>query len=174
MYRVYQDDKPADCFHHNIIDKSWNNSLFKTKREAEIYAFHWCYPMGLEYAKKHAPKMELNKKYDYSMSEFPIWMMIKEEEIQDLTIQDFEKFKLGDLINYLLEIQKKHGSDLEIEFLMGNLYCSYSHEADDEYGKLSYINTNEYEHRVHQGLGKYKITQHKATKIQIDVYRKEN
>lgn len=93
--------------------------------------------------------------------------------MKNLTIQDFEKFKLGDLINYLLEIQKKHGSDLEIEFLMGNLYCSCGHEADDEYGKLSYINTNEYTTRKHLGLSKFKTTQHKATKIQIDVYRKD-
>jgi len=67
LFQVFQNGKPADCFGYPEMDKSWNNSTFQTKREAEIYAFHWAYPYSNEECEKNAPEMEIGKEYEYSM-----------------------------------------------------------------------------------------------------------
>lgn len=74
-YQVFQNDKP--CAEYGI--KGWDVDTFKTKREAEIFAYHWAYPYGYDECVKTAPPMEIGKPYDYSMtSEASVLMTIKE------------------------------------------------------------------------------------------------
>jgi hypothetical protein len=40
VFQVFEDGKPADCFHH-YVDKSWNKSSFATFEEAVDYANNW-------------------------------------------------------------------------------------------------------------------------------------
>ena len=77
-YQVFEDGTPADCNHCNVIGEAWITSIFENKRDAEIYAFMWAFPISKKSAAVNAPEMEINKEYDYSMCEFPVMMMIKE------------------------------------------------------------------------------------------------
>lgn len=80
MYQVFQDGKSADFHGFPLLSKSgiWKSSIFKTKREAEIYAFMWAYGYNYDESIKNAPIMELGKNYNFSMCEIPVLMMIKE------------------------------------------------------------------------------------------------
>lgn len=40
----------------------------------------WAYPFSKEEAEKAATEMELDKEYDYGMSEFPVMMKISKEK----------------------------------------------------------------------------------------------
>lgn len=81
MYRVYQDDKPADSKHFpRLRYNCWSNSLFENKREAEVYACLWAYPVSREEAEVNAPYMENGVKYDFGMTEFPVYMSVRWEE----------------------------------------------------------------------------------------------
>ena len=73
MYTVYENGKP--CSEYKIGD--WTNDTFNTKREAEIFAYMWAYPVNYEVASKNAPEFELNRPYDLSMCEESILMEIK-------------------------------------------------------------------------------------------------
>jgi len=73
-YRVFEAGKR--CKEHNI--KGWDVDTFDTKREAEIFAYHWAYPVLREDAVENADVMEFNKEYDYSISEYPVMMKIEE------------------------------------------------------------------------------------------------
>ena len=73
-YRVFEAGNR--CKEHNI--KGWDVDTFDTKREAEIFAYHWAYPVLREDAVENADVMELNKEYDYSISEYPVMMKIEE------------------------------------------------------------------------------------------------
>jgi hypothetical protein len=74
MFRVFQNDKSANSKSYPSIGLGlgWDNSDFKTKREAEVYAFHWAYPISKSGAIEFAPTMELNVKYNYSQCEMHI------------------------------------------------------------------------------------------------------
>ena len=39
-YQVFDNDKPADCRHHNV-HSSWNNSTFDSLEKASCYADKW-------------------------------------------------------------------------------------------------------------------------------------
>lgn len=73
-YRVFEAGKR--CKDHNV--KGWETDTFDTKREAEIFAFHWAYPMPYKACVEFATNMDLNVEYDYSTSEFPVMMKIEE------------------------------------------------------------------------------------------------
>jgi hypothetical protein len=73
MYVVYQDGKR--CSEYGIA--GWENDAFATKRQAEIYAFHWAYPFTREEAEVGAPTMEVGREYDYSTCEIPVMMKIE-------------------------------------------------------------------------------------------------
>lgn len=83
-YIVYQDGK--HCSEYRF--KGWDVDSFNTKREAEIFAYHWAYPG--DYANKvfEAPEMVIGKEYDYSMGNCPVMMMI-EIEYDDEYLYDF-------------------------------------------------------------------------------------
>lgn len=70
MYCVYEAGKR--CSEHKINE---------TKREAEVFAYHWAYPMPLDACEREATEMELGKEYDYSMCEFPVMMKIEEVDV---------------------------------------------------------------------------------------------
>lgn len=75
MFRVFEGDKRCDD--HNI--SGWvGKDTFSLKRNAEVYAFMWAYPISQTEAEACAPQMEIGKNYDYSMSEFPLYMRIEE------------------------------------------------------------------------------------------------
>lgn len=42
-YQVFDGGKPADCNYHNTHD-SWDNSVFNTFEEAQVYARKWLGP----------------------------------------------------------------------------------------------------------------------------------
>lgn len=73
-YRVYQDGKR--CSDYNI--KGWNVDTFNTKREAEVFAILWAYPVTRRFAFKNSPSMEIGVEYNYSNCEFPVMMKIEE------------------------------------------------------------------------------------------------
>ena len=73
MYRVFENE--IRCNEHKISE--WGKDTFESKREAEVYAYYWAYPVTKIQAEKYAPKMEIGKSYNYSMSEFPILMKIE-------------------------------------------------------------------------------------------------
>jgi hypothetical protein len=77
-YTVCEDDKPATMAPNTF--KCWEIATFDTKREAEIYAYLWCYPVTRDVAEKEAPQMKIGVAYDYGMFEVPVWMKIVEEE----------------------------------------------------------------------------------------------
>lgn len=78
MFIVYQDGKR--CSEYKI--KGWSVDSFDTKREAEIFAYHWAYPYSYQDCVDLAPCMTLGKEYDYTMAKgFPVMMKI--EEIKD-------------------------------------------------------------------------------------------
>ena len=77
MYQVFQDNIPADGAHFNLKKPEWQKSIFNEKRDAEVYAYIWAYDVSIEDAKKYAPNMEINKDYNFSTCEFPIYMKIK-------------------------------------------------------------------------------------------------
>lgn len=78
-FYVYQNNKPAVM--EDSKYKRWHSNKFETKREAEIYAFLWAYPVTLHEAITYAPTMELNIEYDYSSWEPRTFLMkITKEE----------------------------------------------------------------------------------------------
>ena len=82
MFYVYENNQPAILRNSktNELVKGWDNNGFETKREAEIYAYHWAYPMPYEECKATAPEMELNVDYNYSMAtDFQVLMKIVEQ-----------------------------------------------------------------------------------------------
>lgn len=74
MYRVFENGKPTS--EYGI--KGWEVDTFETKREAEVHAFHWAYPMPKSSAEEFAPEMDIGVEYDYSQCEFPLLMSIEE------------------------------------------------------------------------------------------------
>ncbi len=73
-YRVFENGCRCRDFHI----KTWDQDTFQTKREAEIHAYRWAYPVTRSTAEIQAPPMELNKAYNYSTCEFPVLMEIRE------------------------------------------------------------------------------------------------
>lgn len=59
-YQVFDNDKPADCYHHSVSD-TWNRSKFNTLKEARQYAMNW---LGRFWAPDF--QLEPNTPYDYS------------------------------------------------------------------------------------------------------------
>jgi len=60
LFQVFDNDRPADCFNHEV-HKSWEQSKFKTFDEALEYARNW-----LGYPEGDIPPLELNVPWDYS------------------------------------------------------------------------------------------------------------
>ena len=82
-FQVYQDGIPADSNSRQYIKngKGWDNSVFDTFEEANIYAVLWARPYDLQMAQvasKNYLKMEINSPIDMSYCEFPIMMEIRE------------------------------------------------------------------------------------------------
>lgn len=73
-FTVYEADKPAIIG----LGPRWRNATFDTKRDAEVYAYCWAYPVTKEFAEKNAPEMTPGEDYDYGMYEVPVWMRIEE------------------------------------------------------------------------------------------------
>lgn len=65
MFTVFDNGKPADCFHHKV-HPSWKQSTFNTFEEALEYARKWLAPMGGSYDGKEGVVLEVNTPYDYS------------------------------------------------------------------------------------------------------------
>lgn len=83
MFQVLQDGKP--CREYTI--SGWDIDTFETKKEAEIFAHLWAYPIDKETAKEWSDKrgeMELNKEYDMSMGGPDCPVMMKIVEIHSL------------------------------------------------------------------------------------------
>lgn len=75
MFRVFEGGKRCDD--HQI--PGWvGKDTFSLKRNAEVYAFAWAYPVSLSAAEQLAPEMEIGVEYDYSTSEHPVMMKIEE------------------------------------------------------------------------------------------------
>lgn len=75
MYRVFEGGKRCDD--HNI--PGWiGKDTFSLKRNAEVYAFMWAYPVSQSEAEVSAPEMTVGQSYDYSVCEFPVLMSIEE------------------------------------------------------------------------------------------------
>lgn len=80
-YQVLQNGITADTKGYpEITLECWNNSKFDTKREAEIYAYIWAYPVSVEEAIEIAPEMEINKEYDYSMGGYVSMSIIEVDQ----------------------------------------------------------------------------------------------
>lgn len=81
MFYVYENNQPAILRSKDTNEpvEGWNNNGFETKREAEVYAYQWAYPVSKAEAEQEATEMEIGKPYDYSMGEFPIMMQIMEQ-----------------------------------------------------------------------------------------------
>lgn len=79
-YAVFCNGKPASTKGFKTLARGlgWDNHIFPTKREAEIYAYKWAYPVTDWADLENVPAMELNKRYDYSMGDDPVWMEIKQ------------------------------------------------------------------------------------------------
>jgi len=73
MFVCYQDGKRCSSYGYS----SWEQDSFDRKEDAERYCFNWAYPHG--HYDHIAPQMDVGVEYDYSMSEFPVMMSIKEE-----------------------------------------------------------------------------------------------
>ena len=78
MFVVYENN--VRCSELNV--KGWDVDSFKSKREAEIFAFMWAFPFTKEEAEMSAPDMEIGKDYDMSMSDCLVNMKI--EYLHDL------------------------------------------------------------------------------------------
>lgn len=79
-YQVFENDTPADSAHTRVgKGMGWDSSIFDTKRDAEIYAYLWCYQCSLEDATKLAPVMNIGELYQMSLYEGG--MQIKEIEV---------------------------------------------------------------------------------------------
>ena len=78
MYRVFQNG--VRCDDHQI--KGWcGKDTFSLKRNAEVYAYMWAYPVSQSDAERYAPEMDIGVEYDYNMfSEGSVFMKIEEEE----------------------------------------------------------------------------------------------
>lgn len=64
MFQVLENGKPADSNSFNLKkNNGWDCSIFEKKREAEVYAYTWCFPCSKQKALNEAPEMELDKKY---------------------------------------------------------------------------------------------------------------
>lgn len=75
MFVVYEDEKR--CSEYKI--NGWEVGSFETKREAEVFAYLWAYPVSKSDAESNAPPMDLGKEYDYSIVHgFPVMMKIEE------------------------------------------------------------------------------------------------
>lgn len=77
MFRVFQNG--VRCDGHNI--PGWvGKDTFTLKRNAEVYAYMWAYPVSMADAELNAPEMVIGKEYDFSMYEdcMPILMQIEE------------------------------------------------------------------------------------------------
>lgn len=74
MYVVYQDGKR--CSEYKISD--WKEDTFATKREAEVFAFAWAYPVPFAQCEEFAPEMDVGVEYDYSIGEEQVLMKIEE------------------------------------------------------------------------------------------------
>lgn len=72
MFVVYENNVRCSEFKFS----GWDIDSFKSKREAEIFAFMWAYPFTKEEAEMSAPSMELGKDYDFSMCEVPVNMKV--------------------------------------------------------------------------------------------------
>lgn len=72
MFQVFQNQKP--CSSYKI--KNWKTDTFNTIEEASVFAYLWAYPFNLEEAQAQ-PVLEVNKDYDFGMSEVSIIMTIK-------------------------------------------------------------------------------------------------
>jgi hypothetical protein len=59
MYQVFDNGKPADCFHCNVHE-SWNNSVYDTFEKALEYANKWLGFFG------SGVVLKLNTPWDYS------------------------------------------------------------------------------------------------------------
>lgn len=73
-YRVFEG--LTRCADYNI--SGWEIDTFDTKREAEMHAFCWAYPVNQEEA-VNAPIMNIGEYYDFSMGDSgSVLMMIQE------------------------------------------------------------------------------------------------
>lgn len=64
MYRVFENGKRCDD--HQI--HGWcGKDTFSLKRNAEVYAFMWAYPVTQSDAETNAPEMNVGVEYDFSM-----------------------------------------------------------------------------------------------------------
>jgi hypothetical protein len=65
-YQVFDNDLPADCHHHKILE-SWSNSIFNSYLEAVDYCIQW---LGLDplclTKEEFSVNIPVNTKYDYS------------------------------------------------------------------------------------------------------------
>ena len=61
-YQVFDCEKPADCFHTDGIDESWNNSIFDSIDEAKYYLKNW---LGEWEQCVNVDKMKANQQVDY-------------------------------------------------------------------------------------------------------------
>lgn len=75
MFKVYEGKKPAEMVGS---DHFWSTGEFITKREAEVYAYLWAYPIVKSEAEIRAPEMEIGKAYDYGQTKVPVMMRIEE------------------------------------------------------------------------------------------------
>jgi hypothetical protein len=74
MYRVFENGKRCD--EHNI--PGWvGKDTFSLKRNAEVYAYMWAYPVTASEAEANAKEMDIGVDYNMFMSEFPILMRIE-------------------------------------------------------------------------------------------------
>lgn len=73
-YRVFEAGQR--CTEYKI--KGWDKDTFDTKREAEIFAYHWAFPMPYSACVEFADTMDINVEYNYSTCEFPVMMKIEE------------------------------------------------------------------------------------------------
>jgi hypothetical protein len=58
MFQVFDNEKPADCEHHNV-NKSWSCSIFSSFKEARVYAKNWLGGSFEELAPKK-PNVKIN------------------------------------------------------------------------------------------------------------------
>lgn len=72
MYKVYDNNRPADCKHHKV-DSSWDKSSFETFDEAVDYLLNWLGPFA-----PHRETIRLGVPYDYS--DYGDKVVIKAEE----------------------------------------------------------------------------------------------
>lgn len=73
---VFQDGKR--CKDYGL--RLWPVDSFETKREAEVFAYAWAYPVDAKTAQENAKSMVIGQEYDMSMHEEPVMMSIRETE----------------------------------------------------------------------------------------------